>query len=96
MHDRGRTGIKLKHFLHRNKNVEERAAKSKTTYSKGEISHSLEYDYEEAENMSEMMKGLGSYAAVMWFLWPTDYSAIVILNVAADYGFFRQVERLQF
>ena len=91
MHDRGRKGLKMKHFLYRNKDIEEKPAKSKTSMNKGEISHTLEHDFEEAESLEEMMRGLANYAAVMWFLWPTDYSAIVMLSTSAAYGFFKQV-----
>ena len=84
----------MKHFLYKNKDVEEKTAKTTTSMNRGEIQHTLEHDFQEADNMEEMMKGLGSYAAVMWHLWPTDYSFIVILNVAADYGFFKQAGRM--
>lgn len=56
--------------------------------TKGDLEHSLEYAYEEAQNADELLKGICNYAAVMWFLWPTDYTPIVMLRYGNIFIFF--------
>lgn len=59
------------------------------------MQHSLEYSWEEAESVDEMMKGHSNYSAVLWWLWDKDYTPIIMERVAAEYGFFRQAGKDQ-
>ena len=89
-HDRRTLGLNATHFLPQNAAAENRAAKTVMSQRGTGFTCDNVLDFVEPENVRDVTMAVLNLQSIDSVLWPFDYTANVLLRVAAKFGYWSQ------
>ena len=84
LHDRA-VPLQIKHFLSENCSVTSKPRKEIKRLEEEGLSSTIDFSWENPSNMTQIQEGFNNYKFLLYLIWPTDPTGMIMHNVLSTY-----------